>query len=111
MVHRGETGWRVTGVFDLMEAYFGDAEEDVVRPVFVYLAHRPRLAPEFIRGYSTSKPLREGADERFRVYMLRDCLLIWEFGHRPSQGWLAGEPQFRTWAERYVGLDIAATLA
>ena len=39
------------GVFDLMEAYVGDPEEDLVRPLFIYLSREPGLASDFLRAY------------------------------------------------------------
>jgi aminoglycoside phosphotransferase (APT) family kinase protein len=33
--------WRVSGVFDYQDAYFGDGEADLARPVAVYFEYRP----------------------------------------------------------------------
>jgi hygromycin-B 7''-O-kinase len=96
--------WQLTGVFDLMEAYFGDPEEDLARPVFNLMDRDSELAVEFIGNYAANRPTREGAAERFRIYMLRDCLLMWWFGHQPGR-WLEGQAGFRQWAKPYVTLD------
>ena len=108
VVHRTSTAWTLSGVFDLMEAYVGDPEEDLVRALFNYSSRQPGLARDFLRAYICRKPLREDATGRLRLYMLRDCLLIWEFGHRFGKEWVASAPGFRQWAEPLVGQDFAA---
>jgi hygromycin-B 7''-O-kinase len=110
----GQEGWRVDGVFDLAEAYFGDPEEDLARPVFEYISaslgtearpHHPEGAREFLRAYCRQLPLRAGYRERFQLYMLRDCLLIWEWLHeRPDLP--APTASFREWAEPCVSFDM-----
>jgi hypothetical protein len=66
-----------------------------------YLPQREDLARAFVRGYAAAAELRRGARERFRLYMLRDCLLIWWFGHHPGR-WMAGRKGFAGWAEPYI---------
>lgn len=103
VVSRDSGAWTLSGVFDLMEAYVGDPEEDLVRALFNYIARRPRLARDFLGAYVSRRPLREDAARRLRLYMLRDCLLIWEFGHRFGKEWVVRTPDFREWAEPLVG--------
>jgi hygromycin-B 7''-O-kinase len=111
---RGENGWRVDGVFDLAEAYFGDPEEDLARPVLDYISpslgkdarpHQPEKAHEFLRAYYQARRPRAGFRERFQLYMLRDCLLIWEWLHqRPDS--TAYTASFREWAEPCVSFTL-----
>ena len=108
VMSRGRTSWSVSGVFDLMEAYVGDPEEDLVRSLFDYISRQPRLAGEFLSAYANRRPLREDAERRLRLYMVRDCLLIWEFAHRFGKEWAARAPDFRTWAKPYVDPDLTA---
>ena len=108
VVNRSSTPWTLGGVFDLMEAYVGDPEEDLVRALFNYNSRQPGLARDFLRAYVSRRPLREDAAMRLRLYMLRDCLLIWEFGHRFGKEWAASAPGFRQWAEPLVGQDFTA---
>ena len=108
VVCRGRTVWSVSGVFDLMEAYVGDPEEDLIRSLFIYLSRKPELAADFLRAYVTHRPLREHAAGRLRLYMLLDCLVIWEFGHRFGKQWVASARDFRTWTEPYLGQDLTA---
>ena len=81
-VSRTDHGWHVTGVFDLMEGFFGDGEMDLVRPVAGYLEEDPQLAQAFLMAYVERMPVRPGFAERFAVYMLRDRLIIWEYVQR-----------------------------
>ena len=106
VISRDSGGWTLGGVFDLMEAYVGDPEEDLVRALFEDIARRPGLAREFLSAYASRRPLREDATRRLRLYMLRDCLLIWEFGQRFAKAWADAAPDFRTWAESYVDRDL-----
>ncbi len=108
VVNSSTTPWTLGGVFDLMEAYVGDPEEDLVRALFNYNSRQPGLARDFLRAHVSRRPLREDAAMRLRLYMLRDCLLIWEFGHRFGKEWVASAPGFREWAEPMVGQDFAA---
>ena len=108
VMSRGATAWSVSGVFDLMEAYVGDPEEDLVRSLFGYISRQPPLAGHFLHAYVSRKPLREDATRRLRLYMVRDCLLIWEFAHRFGKEWIARAPAFNVWAEPYVSRDLTA---
>ena len=106
VISRNLGAWTLSGVFDLMEAYVGDPEEDLVRALFNDISRKPGLARAFLRAYVSRRPLREDAARRLRLYMLRDCLLIWEFGHRFAKDWVDAAPDFRTWAESYVDRDL-----
>ncbi len=112
VVTRAGSGWQLSGVFDLMTAYVGDPEEDLSRPIRFYVAQMPQSAPEliagFVNGYTARRPFRARAEQRFRLYMLRDSLNMWSFGHRPENPWLSDEPDFRAWAERYQDVSLAA---
>lgn len=94
--------WRVSGVFDLMEGYFGDGEIDLSRQIGVYLEEGPQLAYEFIHAYVAKKPPRPGFRERFPIYMLHDRLIIWEYFQRNSADWWDDTVTFLRWMERYL---------
>jgi aminoglycoside phosphotransferase (APT) family kinase protein len=96
--------WRISGVFDLMEWYAGDPEEDLVRSIVDYAGRRGSRYSDFVAGYRSVRELRPGFRERFRIYMLRDCLLLWEYGQRNGVWFEAGQT-FPDYAARLVGLD------
>jgi fructosamine-3-kinase len=105
VVQRVDGAWRVSGVFDYMDAHFGDRELDLARCVAVYSETTVTLAREFVRAYVRRKPLRPGFAERFQVYMLVERLLCWQFGQRRGVWW---EPSLtlRQWVEPYVSLRV-----
>jgi len=76
---RDETEWHVSGVFDLMTAYFGDGEADLARQFAEYLYEDITLAHEFLNAYQYRKALRPGFKQRFPIYMLLDRSILWAF--------------------------------
>ena len=86
---RAGDGWRVSGIFDLMEAFFGDGEVDLSRQAAEYAQEDPELARAFVRRYLELRPVRPGFEERFLAYLLRDRLVIWEYFQRPGPGYVA----------------------
>ncbi|HEY4385352.1 MAG TPA: aminoglycoside phosphotransferase family protein [Ktedonobacteraceae bacterium] len=98
--------WRVSGVFDLMEAHFGDGEADLSRPIAVYLNEDPQLAGEFFAAYLKHKSLRPGFTRRFPVYMLLDRVILWEFFQRHSWRLCPEEWTFRDWAGQYIAPPV-----
>ena len=68
-----------TGVFDLMEAYFADGEEDIVRMLWSVGAGE---RDAFVEQYVVDMPFRDGASDRLELYALSDWLVIWGYGHR-----------------------------
>jgi hygromycin-B 7''-O-kinase len=106
LVNRRHGSWWVSGLFDLMEYYFGDGEADLMRLIAIYLEqgqqHGVRLAHAFASSYLMHKPAREGFAERYALYMLRDRLIAWEYGTRPGNNWFAPGQSFRDYAEPFT---------
>ena len=99
--------WSVRGVFDLMEAFFGDREMDLSRQTASYLEEDPALARTFLRTYLEILPARPGFKERFSTYMLLDRLVVWEYAQRPqNEPWWPRELTLREWAEPYTASPI-----
>ena len=102
--------WRISGVFDYMEPYFGDGEADLPRQVAVYADEDPAYARAFVEAYSEEmracgRPLRPGFAERFRLYMLLDRLIIWQFAQRHGVWW-DPELTLQAWASPYTALEV-----
>jgi hygromycin-B 7''-O-kinase len=95
-------GWKVCGLFDLMTLHFGDGEADLARELGWYLRKDAPRAAVFTNEYIRLKQPSAGFSQRQRVYMLYDCLIIWEFFQR----WAGGLPEkpacLRVWAEPLV---------
>lgn len=106
LVDRVEGAWRVTGLFDLMEYYFGDGEADLMRMIASYLdsgdLHGAQLARAFGAAYLERRPSRQGFARRYALYMLRDRLIVWEYGTRPGHQWFPPGWSLRDYAERYM---------
>jgi len=101
---RHDATWRVTGLFDLMGAHFGDPEADLSRTSASYFDENPELAREFVLTYLSTHPARPGFGSRFRIFMLLDRMIIWEFVQRHEGGIPFRGITLRSWAGRYVDL-------
>ena len=110
-VDKIEGKWNVTGLFDLMEYYFGDGDADLVRLISYYIENQKdnakKLIQEFLKGYSSSKqkeadPTEAGIAEKIKLFMLRDRLIVWEYGTRPEAAWFPENASFKEYAERYM---------
>jgi aminoglycoside phosphotransferase (APT) family kinase protein len=101
-VSKGEDGWRVTGLFDLHEAKFGDGALDLVRQACSYLDTEPALARVFVESYRAHMPADPQLSALMPLYVLNDRMKLWNFFTRPGvrAAWTEGTT-FRGWAERY----------
>jgi hygromycin-B 7''-O-kinase len=96
--------WEVTGIVDWMTAEAGDAEADLSRMLTLYAA-APGAAATFMAAYRSIQPERDGWRERFRVHMLLDRLLLWEYGQR-NRVWFAPEMTMRQWIEPFTQMRV-----
>lgn len=97
--------WQVSGVFDFMEALFGDGELDLVRQLAIYTDEKePTWAKSFLDGYLECEPLRPMAKKRITLYMVYDRMVVWEYFHRPANLslWWGGEISFEAWLSLYL---------
>lgn len=103
---RTSDGWRITGVFDLGEAYIGDGEYDLARSACNYVVFGTPVLRAFIDAYAARKPLRPGFAERMALYILCDRLVIWEYGQR-NKIWFPAGLSLRQWCERTVTMNLS----
>jgi Ser/Thr protein kinase RdoA (MazF antagonist) len=96
-------GWRVSGLFDLHEARFGDGAIDLVRQACSYLDTDPALARVFFEAYRNAAPADPTLGERLPLYIVNDRMKFWGFFTQPAQAaeWTRGKT-FRGWAQRYM---------
>ena len=84
--------WKITGVFDLVQSYFGNGEEDLIELAF-YL-NRPELVRAYFAAYRRSRKTPPGFEERMQVYVLASRLKSWQWlthiesPHLPKEGGL-----------------------
>ena len=97
-------GWLVRGVFDLQMAGYGDGEEDLVRLVGIFRANAPGCIGPFVDAYRSRRPLRPGAGERFRLYTLRDRLILWNYGKRHGL-WFGEEASFAGFVRYFMDAE------
>lgn len=99
--HQNE--WQISGLFDLMEAHFGDGEGDLARQVGHYLQTAPRYTDAFVREYLRLRPATRGFKKRQQLYMLYDSLIIWSYFQR-VEGRLPGNKKlsFKEWASPFI---------
>ncbi|GHO43035.1 phosphotransferase family protein [Ktedonospora formicarum] len=106
VVTQHSNSWQVSGLFDLMQAHFGDGESDLSRPIGEYLNEDPQLAGTFFEEYRRHRVLRSGFARRFPVYMLLDRAILWEFFQRQGWSWWPEEWTFRNWASQYIAPEV-----
>ena len=106
VVSRESGNWRVSGVFDLMAAHFGDGEADLSRAAAVYIDEDPQLAYTFIQAYVNKKPPRPGFARRFQIYMLLERHIIWSFCHEHGLVSWCKQWTFREWVSRYISFQL-----
>lgn len=104
LIERPASGFRLSGIFDLMTWAYGDGEQDLSR-MSASLAARDRdVALHFIAAYREQLPFRPGYAGRFRIYMLMDRLIIWIYG-RKNGVWFSEDDRFRKFAREPLSLD------
>jgi hygromycin-B 7''-O-kinase len=96
-------GWRVSGLFDLHEARFGDGALDIVRQACSYLDTDAAQARIFVDAYRSRMPDDPMLGERLPLYIANDRMKFWGFFTRPGSvaDWTRGKT-FRGWAQRYM---------
>lgn len=98
--------WQVTGLFDLMENYFGDGESDLSRVFVAYSEENEELAYMFLNSYLSKTKVRPDFEKRWSIYMIMDRLVIWEWAQRNGKCWWNPEFTFRQWVEKWTKLDM-----
>lgn len=103
-VEKKNNTWRVSGLFDLMEALFGDGELDLARQLTAYIEEDLSLARAFLVGYQKASSLRPGANKRLALYIVYDRMIVWEYFHRPEylHMWWYDAKSPQAWIESYL---------
>jgi hygromycin-B 7''-O-kinase len=104
-VSKQEDDWKVSGVFDLMEALIGDGELDLVRQLATYVEAKVlHCAKTFLDGYQKHESVRPYAEKRLALYMVYDRMVVWEYFHRPNNisQWPYEKQSFQEWISPYI---------
>lgn len=94
--------WRVSGVFDLMECFMGNREQDLARQTAEYVSENVALARAFVQTYLRRRPAAPGLLERLRLYTLYDRMLIWDYFVANQGAWPVPGETLRSWAGRAI---------
>lgn len=103
LFERTASGWRVSGVVDLMTCNFGNPAADLVRQSCEWIDIKPELTQLFLESYRAAGGRAAPSSERLTALVVYERLLIWTFFTRPE----VADPRFRGltfrgWAEPYV---------
>lgn len=103
-VDKVDNNWVVTGVFDLMETYFGHQEADLSRTFIEYKWEKEELAYIFLNSYFENVSIESGFFKRFPVFIVLDRSIIWEWAQRNGNMWWQENLSFREWCEPFCEL-------
>ena len=103
LFQRATTGWRVSGVIDLMTSCFGDPAADLVRITCQFLDTAPALATAFHNAYRATASTPPSPPARLALLTAYERLAIWtHFSRPPHPSAFTVGTTFRRWAEPYL---------
>ena len=95
--------WRISGIFDLQEWYFGDSEIDLYRTASCYIEDKDfGCLGAYLNTYLKQKQIRPGFKKRLPVYVMLDRMIIWEWAQRNKNVWWDKILSLRQWGEPFV---------
>ena len=118
LVDKVNSTWEVRGLFDLVEGSVGHPEADLCRLFALYIRHgKQDLAYTFLNSYLLEKLENKMKNEsekeleilqfvqRFKIFMLHDRCLLWEWHQRSNTQWWDKKLSFKEWATQFMFLD------
>jgi len=100
LVQKSSEGWRLSGLFDFTNGYFGDGIADLPKIVTMYQDNGDEiLAKHFISEYFNRMENKESFKERFRVHMLHQKVLDWGCAKATGNVTWDENLSFSEWAE------------
>jgi aminoglycoside phosphotransferase (APT) family kinase protein len=104
LVDRVGNTWQVTGLFDLMEAHFGNGEADLSRMFCFYVGiGHADLARLFVTTYASLAGDPAGQAERFAPFVLHDRAIVWEWLQRhPLRRQSSSQGSFREYVSSFL---------
>lgn len=105
LVNSGESGWRISGVFDFTNSYFGDPVSDLIKMVTYYLNHNETgIAKHMLNKYFEGWSGRNFIKSRLKVHMLHQRVLDWGNGKATKTATWDDSISFSEWAAPYTEL-------
>jgi hygromycin-B 7''-O-kinase len=105
VVEKTGDSWRVSGVFDLMTAHFGDGAADISSPMMGYLKQGEIYADAFLQEYRSHTPAMNGFAELQQLYMLDLTLSFWQYFQKHEDGLPEDKTKkwtFEQWAKPFI---------
>lgn len=105
VVEKNNNHWKVSGVFDLMTAHFGDGAADLSGPVMGYLKEDINLADAFVQEFLSYRPAVNGLVDLQQLYMLDLALSIWRHFQKHEGGLpedTTKKMTFRQWVKPFI---------
>ncbi|WP_308420372.1 phosphotransferase family protein [Paenibacillus segetis] len=96
--------WKISGLFDFTNAYFGDPLADLIKMIIMYIDNdEEEVAKHLVSVYLNQTGQIEAYKERIRVHMLQQRILDW--GCAKAMGMVSwdDEQSFSDWVEYYTG--------
>lgn len=112
LLDSGANGWKVSGVFDFTNAYFGDPLSDLIKMITIYIDNEEEdVEKHFLSVYLNGVDgfdSKAGIKQRISVHMLQQRTLDW--GCAKAMGMVSWDDElsFSSWAGRYT--EVAASL-
>lgn len=101
--------WKISGIFDLQEWYFGDSEIDLYRMASCYVEYEVfDCLNVYLNTYLKQKQIRPGLEKRLPVYVMLDRIIIWEWAQRNKNVWWNKTLSLRQWGEPFVTKILGA---
>ncbi|MGE7919133.1 phosphotransferase family protein [Viridibacillus sp. NPDC093762] len=102
ILHEGQD-WKISGVFDFTNAYFGDPLADLIKMLTMYIDHDELdVAKHFLKIYMISTDKKEHIIKRLKVHMLMQRTLDWGCAKAIGAVTWDANMSFSVWVERYL---------
>ncbi|MFE6169515.1 phosphotransferase family protein [Viridibacillus arvi] len=102
IMHKGGE-WKISGIFDFTNAYFGDPLADLIKIMTMYIDHDELdEAKYFLKVYISGIEDKEQIIQRLKVHMLMQRTLDWGCAKAIGKVTWDMSMSFSVWAEHYL---------
>ncbi|MGE7925040.1 phosphotransferase family protein [Viridibacillus arvi] len=103
LIHDEEGEWKISGVFDFTNAYFGDPLADLIKIITMYIDYDELSeAKHFLKIYIAKTDKKEQIIQRLKVHMLMQRTLDWGCAKAIDAVTWDMNMSFSVWAEHYL---------
>ncbi|MFK4997898.1 phosphotransferase family protein [Bacillus sp. N9] len=103
LLHLGDRGWEISGVFDFTNSYFADPISDLIKMIIFYLDNNEyEMAKHLVRLYCSEFEEKEYLIKRINVHMLHQRILDWGCAKATNMVTWDRELSFSHWIEAYT---------